>query len=225
MITLRKSEERRHVRRAGQDCWRTFDPGLGFRTLNFLNEERLSPGRGFPVEVPEDAEILTYVLEGTLVEEDASGGKIVLHSGECRRSRASSGFRPRMINPSATDVAHAFQSSFTSSRKDARPGVEQKRFPFTERRGILRLTASPDGKDGSLRLDQDLRIYSALLDPGHHLIHELAPGRGAWIHVVKGRIQLVDLLLGTGDGASVVDEAAVSWTARERSEILLFDLA
>ena len=102
---------------------------------------------------------------------------------------------------------------------------EQKRFPVTERRGILRLMDSPDGKDGSLRMHPDIRVYSSLLDIGHHLIHELAPGRGAWLYGVKGRIRLFDHVLRAGDGASLVDEAAVSWTSLEPSEILPFDLA
>ncbi len=198
---------------------------LGFRSLETLNEERLAPGMGFLLHPQKDMEVLTYVLEGTLSEEDPSGGRRALETGECRRSSARSGTRHRAVNRSLTDSAHAFQSCIKPNRKDPRSRVEQKRFPLAGRRGILRLMASSDGKDESLRMDQDIRIYSSLLDPGHHLVHELVPGRAAWLHVVKGRIRLVDHELRAGDGASLVDEAAVSWTAQEPSEILLFDLA
>jgi redox-sensitive bicupin YhaK (pirin superfamily) len=95
---------------------------------------------------------------------------------------------------------------------------------LAERRGVLRLILSPDGRNQSLRLRQNARVYSSILESGHHVIHELGAGRGAWLHVVSGRIQLIDHVLGTGDGASLVDEAAVSLTAKEASEILLFDL-
>ena len=197
----------------------------GFRTLESLNEERLAPGVGFLLQPLKDLEVLTYVQEGTLMAEEPSGRNRALEVGECRHSSARSGTRRWVVNRSPTDYVHAFQSWTTPGAKDSRFRDEQKRFPVAERRGILRIMASPDGKDESLRMRQDIRIYSSLMDPGHHLIHELAPGRAAWIHVVKGRIQLVDHILRAGDGAALVDEPAVSWTAQEASEILLFDLA
>ena len=121
--------------------------------------------------------------------------------------------------------AHLFVSSLTPHRIGGEPSCERKHYPFSDRRGILRLIASPDGCDASLHLRQDVRIYSSVLDPGHHVVHELSPGRGAWLHVVVGRVRLVDQILGTGDGASLDDESAISFTAQESSEILLFDLA
>lgn len=195
--------------------------GRGFRALESLNEDGLAPGTSFLLQPRKDIEVLTYVREGTLTQEDSLGRTSVLQVGECGRS----GARHRAANGSLTQYAHAFQCSITSARRDPRSRPEQKRFPVAERRGILRLMGSPDGKDGSLRMHQDVRVYSSLLDIGHHLVHELALGRGAWLHVVKGRIQLFDHGLRAGDGASLVDEAAVSWTAQEPSEILLFDLA
>lgn len=232
MITLRRSGERRHLPSQGQDTWKTFDEEcladplrLGFRTLESLNEEALGPGRSFLLRPSKDTEVFTYVREGTLTHEDPSGRTGVLDMGECRRSSVGSGTTHRAVNRSLTGNAHIFHCSFTPARKDFKARAEQKRFPTAERRGILRLAVSPDGKDGSLRMAQDIRVYSSLLDPGHHLVHELAPRRAAWLHVVKGRIQLIDHSLRAGDGASLVDEAAVSWTAQEPSEILLFDLA
>src|SRR6185503_4191995 len=98
-------------------------------------------------------------------------------------------------------------------------------YPFSDRRGNLRLIASPAGSDASLRLRQDVRIYSSVLDPGCHVVHEVSPGRGVWLHVVAGRVRFFDQSLATGDGASLDDESALSFTAQEASEILLFDLA
>lgn len=197
----------------------------GFRTLESLNEERLAPGMKLLLQPLKNLEVLTYVQEGALIEEEPSGKIRALEVGECRRSSARSGTPRWAVNRSLTEYAHAFQSCTSPGPKVPRARIEQKRFPVADRRGMLRLLASPDGKDESLQMRRDIRIYSSLLDPGHHLIHELAPSRAAWLHLVKGRIQLVDHILRAGDGACLVEEAAVSWTAQEASEILLFDLA
>ena len=232
MITLRRSGERRHIPGRGQDTWMTFNPEslqdplrLGFRTLEALNEQMLAPGIGFLIRPDRNTEMFTYVQQGTLVQEDASGRTRVLERGECRCSTVGSGTTHRTVNGSLTEYAHAFQCCITPDREDLYRRPQQKRFPVAERRGILRLTASPQGIDGSLRMHQDIRVYSSLLDPGHHLIHELACRRAAWLHVVSGRIQLIEHRLGSGDGACLVEEPAASWTALEPSEILLFDFA
>jgi hypothetical protein len=209
----------------------TFDPGNdadsrrpAFRRLESLNEEELGPGAGFLLQPRKDIEVLTYVREGSLTQEDGQGRIGVLAVGECHRTSMRSGTTHRAVNSSLTDRVHILQCCFAIDRRDARPGAERKRFSAAERRGILRLMASPDGGGGSLRLHGDVRIYSSLLDPGHHAIHELTPGRGAWLHVVKGRVQLFEHGLGAGDGASFEGEAAVSLTALESSEILLIDM-
>jgi len=193
--------------------------------LESLNEEGLAPGEGFLLRPLKDIEVFTYVWEGALTQEGLSGKTGVLDAGECHHASARSGTERRASNASLTDHTLAFQCCIALDRKDVKHRSQQKRFSVAERKGILRLMASPDGKDASLRLHQDIRIYSSLLDPGHHMIHELASGRGAWLHLVKGRIRLVDHALRSGDGAALVDEAAVSLTAQEPSEILLFDLA
>ncbi len=149
----------------------------------------------------------------------------MIEVGECRRASAASGTTNRAFNRSPKGNTHAFQCCIIPDRDNIQFRAEQRRFPMAERRGILRLLASPDGKGDSLRIHQDIRVYSSILDPGHHLVHELAPSRAAWLHVVNGGIRLVDQQLRAGDGASLVDETAVSLTAQEPSEILLFDLA
>lgn len=197
----------------------------GFRTLESLNEQGLAPGTAFLFHPVRDVEFFLYVRAGTLIQESSGGGNHALDGGECRRSTVPSGTRCRIANRSLTDHAQVFACSITPSAKNPKIRDEKRRFPMAERKGILRQVASPDGNNASLRIRQDVRVYSSLLDPGHHLVHELASGRGAWLHVVKGRIHLIDDDLRTGDGASLVEEAAVSLTAREPSEILLFDLA
>jgi redox-sensitive bicupin YhaK (pirin superfamily) len=232
MITLRRSEERRHLRRGTSDTWMTFDPEnpidplrRGFHALESLNEERLGPEMGLQSLGQEDLEIITYVHEGNLIHQDESGGLGRLGPGEFQRTRVSQDLRHRALNGSALQAAHVFQSAITAKARAARPLQEQKRFPQADREGILRIVVSPDGAKASLPILQDVRMYSSILLLGHHLIHELAAGRGAWIHVVKGRIRLGDLDLRAGDGAALENVASLSFTAQAAAEILLFDLA
>lgn len=215
----------------GQQTWFSFDVGNpsdplrgGFRSLVLLSEEDLAPGAGCSFQAADDVEIFTYALKGALIQEDSDGANQVLEAGECSRTSARAGSIHRTVNGSRSDDARAIQCCFTPDRASLKTQPDKKRFPMAERRGVLRLILSPDGRQASLRLRQDARMYSSLLDPGHHLIHELGPGRAAWLQVISGRVQLIDHLLHPGDGVSVSDEPAVSLTAREASEILLFDL-
>jgi redox-sensitive bicupin YhaK (pirin superfamily) len=232
MITLRRAKERVRTITGGQETWRSFnaenpfDPGHdGFRSLECLREDWLAPGVEFEFRAPRNLEVLTYVWNGALLLEDPGGRKIALETGECHRATAKNGALLRGWNVSRIDTARVFRGFMTPDRALLQTPGEKQRFSLAERRGILRLLFSRDGRDSSLRLRQDARVYSSILDPGRHLVHELVTGRGAWLHLVKGRIQVRDQILEAGDGASFVEEAAVSLTARESSEILLFDLA
>ena len=232
MITLRKAEERRRFRRGLQDTWMTFDPENrvdplrdGFHALESLNEETLGPGMGLHPHVRKDVEIITYVREGILTLPREAGRAGHLGSGEFQHMSASRGVRHRARNGSSTATAHVYQSCITPGPADAGPVREQMRFPTADREGILRLVVSPDGGGRSLRSRRDVRMYSSVLLLGHHLVHEISRGRGAWLHVVNGRVVLRDLELGVGDAVALDGEVAVSFTAQEPAEILLFDLA
>jgi redox-sensitive bicupin YhaK (pirin superfamily) len=231
MITVRRANERHHVRRHKQELWLTFnaqdrtDPlADGFGALEILNEDRLPPGAGGPLHPHHDAEIVTYVFEGALAHEDLIGRSGVIHAGEFQRMTAGRGIRHSETNASRTDWAHVFQIWLHPSEAGLEPSHEHKRFCAAERRGILCIVASPDGRRGSLRIHQDALIYSAMLDPGQHLVHELSRWRSAWLHVVRGEVTLGDVVLTTGDGAGITADRAVSITAREDTEILLLDL-
>lgn len=231
MITLRKSIERRYSRISSGETWETFDRENprdpfrgGFRTLESLSERVLAPGRDAAVESAESVEILTYAWRGDVAQEDSSGASQLLGQGEWSRTSARSGSTHRTVNGSQTEPARSFQCRFTPDRGSLKTPPEKRRFPVAEQRGVLRLVFSPDGSHASLRLRQNARVYSSVLDPGHHVIHELTEGRAAWLQVLGGRVQLIDEVLRAGDGASFVGESAVSITAREPSEILLVDL-
>lgn len=232
MIAVRRTRERRHERRGKQESWLSFDAQApadspltgGFNDLHILKESRLPPGGRSPPHLHHGEESITYVLEGALAYDDSLGRSGVLNAGEFRRMAAGRGVTCKETNPSRSDWAHVFQVWLRSHDAQVRPGHEQKRFSAAERRGKLCLVASPDGRSGSLQLQADARVYSALLERGRHLVHDLALGRGAWLQVVAGELTLGDNVLFTGDGASVSGERPLSFTARAETEVLLVDL-
>jgi redox-sensitive bicupin YhaK (pirin superfamily) len=231
MITLRRARERHHDRRRKQEVWLTFYPRAqadslagGFAALEVLNEDRLPPGAGVPRYPYHDAEIVTYVREGALAYADSMGRSGVIHAGEFQHMTAQRGVRHSETNVSRTDWAHVFQIWLRPSQVGLEPSHEQKRFSTADRRGLLCAVASPDARRGSLRTHQDAVLYSTMLDPGQHVVHELSQGRSAWLHLVQGEVALGDVILTTGDGAGVSAERAVSVTARGETEILLLDL-
>jgi redox-sensitive bicupin YhaK (pirin superfamily) len=230
MIEVRRAKERRHDHRGQQETWLTFNVQAradplpdGFNSLQILNECRLPPGGGSPTLPHSDTEIITYVLEGSLAYDDSLGRSGVMHAGEFRRMTAGRNVRCTEKNASRGDWARIFQLWLRSRDAGVQPGDEQKRFSTAQRRGGLCLVASPDGRLGSLHLREDALVYSALLERGQHIVHDLQPGRGAWLHVVNGEVTLGDDVLGSGDGAGISAEP-VSFTAREETEILLLDL-
>jgi quercetin 2,3-dioxygenase len=232
MISLRRAEARHHDPRHRRKVWQTFDSRArtdhladGFGALETLDENRLPPRADIAHHARDDAEIVTYVREGTVAYEDAMGHSGMIHAGEFQRMVATRGARHSEANASRADWAHVFQIRLRRSPAEPGPGREQKRFSAAQRRGSLCIVASPDARRGSLRLGQDAEMYSALLEPGQHVVHELQAERAAWLHVVQGEVALGDLVLATGDGAGVTTERAVSLTAREDTEILLFDVA
>jgi redox-sensitive bicupin YhaK (pirin superfamily) len=231
VITVRRAEQRHHARRRKQEIWFSFyshdradSLADGFGALEILNEARVPPGAGVTRVPRHDAEIVTYVREGALTYQDAKGHTGVIQAGEFQRVTARRGVSHSETNASRTDWAHAFQAWLRPAEPRSEPGHEQKRFSIAERRGLLRIIASPDARRGSLRINQDALMYSALLHPGQHLVHELSHGRSAWLHIVAGEVTLRDVVLTTGDGAGISAERAVSLTAREETELLLVDL-
>jgi len=233
MITLRRAQERRDGQDGEPEGWlsvhprdRAETPADGFATLEGLSESRLPPGADAARQPRHDAEIVTYVREGALAYEDSTGRSGVILAGEFQRMSSGRGLRRGESNASRTQLTHAFQVRLRPPKAGLESGPEQKRrFSAAERRGGLCVVASSDARRGSLLVHQDVLMYSALLAPGQHVVHEISPGRSAWLHLVEGEATLGDVVLTTGDGAGVRAERAVSLTAREETEILLFDLA
>ena len=231
MITQRRSTERRHVQRGKHDAWLTFypqerpgPPTDDFGVLAALNEMRFPPGASTPPQPRDDAETITYVYKGALAHEDSTGSSGVIHAGEFQCMTTGRGVRHKETNASRTHWAHIFRISLYPSEVGLDCAHEQKRFTAAQRRNMLCVVASPDGRKGSLRIHQDALAYSSILDPGHHLVHELLSGRSAWLHIIYGEATLRDIVLTQGDGVGVTTEPSVSLTVHENTEILLVDL-
>jgi len=231
MITARRATERHHEQNRKVETWLTFEPQdregtpcKGFGNIENVKESRLAPGAGVPRSSGHDAEVLTYVCEGALAYENSLGVSGILQAGEFQRVTAGRGIHHSKTNASRTDWVHFFQIWLRPSQVDLDPGQEQRRFTAAQRRDGLCIVASFDDRRGSLHIHQDALIYSALLDPGQHVVHELSQMRSAWLHLVHGEVALGDTVLTTGDGAGITTERAVSLTASEESEILLVDL-
>jgi quercetin 2,3-dioxygenase len=231
MIQLRPSEERG----LGEHGWLHsrhtfsfadyFDPRhMGFRTLRVINEDRVEPRQGFGTHSHRDMEIISYVLEGALAHKDSMGTSSTIRPGDVQRMSAGTGVTHSEFNASEREPVHFLQIWIVPAQRGLAPGYEQKRFADEEKRARLRLVASPDGAEGSVRIHQDARLYATLLGPGEEVRHALAEARHAWVQVTRGEVQLNGQPMRAGDGAAVTGEREVALRGVQPAEVLLFDL-
>lgn len=232
MIQVRKSAERGHAQHGWLDSHHTFsfadyyDPRqMGFSNLRVMNEDRVQAGAGFPPHSHRDMEIISYVLDGAIAHEDSMGNGSVIRPGDVQMMRAGTGVTHSEYNASKDEPAHFLQVWIEPKYTGMKPAYQQKHFSAEEKKNHFRLVASPDGRDGSLTLNQDASLYALLLDPGQTARQSLAPGRRAWVQVARGEVEVNGQRLEEGDGARITDEQEISVTARQPAEILLFDLA
>jgi len=231
MIRIRKAAERGFADHGWLRTHHTFsfagyqDPRfMGYRSLRVINDDRIEPAAGFPTHPHRNMEIVTYVAEGALEHRDSMGNGSVIRPGEVQRMTAGTGLTHSEFNPSDNEETRLLQIWIVPERQGLEPGYEQKRFAEGERKGRLRLVASRDGREGSVTIHQDAAIYAALLGEGEMVRHEVATGRGVWVHVVRGRVRLDDVALEEGDGAAVEQQAALELTGMLDAELLLLDL-
>jgi hypothetical protein len=198
---------------------------MGFRSLRVINEDFVAPGQGFPMHPHRDMEIITYVLEGALEHNDSMGNGSTIRPGDGQRMSAGSGVRHSEANSSQKDSTHLLQIWIMPEKQGIKPSYEQKSFPEEEKKGKLRLIASPDAKDGSVKINQDAKLYVSLLESGQEVQHDLAKDRYAWLQVAKGEVELNGKKLHQGDGAAISDETKLTLKGIANAEVLLFDLA
>lgn len=232
MISPRRAEERAHVGGGPRERWLTFRPASeaskrpaeSFGALCSLDDLRLGPGAAMSLRAPRDAEMMTYVLEGAIAVGDAKGGTTLLRAGEFQQSLVARGAAAEVRNASRAQSAVVFRLAVRGPRWAERAPQAAKRFTLGERRAELCAVASPDGRRGSLLTQEDFVLYSAVLGSGQHIVHELADGRDAWLHVISGEIAAGDVVLTDGDGVGLTGERTASFTARVEAEILLIDV-
>jgi len=230
MIAIRKSHERGHANHGWLDTNHTFsfasyyDPkNMGFRALRVINEDRVSPGRGFGSHPHQDMEILTYVLSGALAHKDSMGNVETLHANELQRISAGSGIVHSEYNASPSEPVHFLQIWIEPDEHGIRPAYEQVSLTEEQKRGKLLPVA---GEGGLLQIHQDARVLIGAADAGQTLTYELTPGRAAWVHVVRGEALVNGKALSTSDAAAVTEESSLSIQGLNgRAEVLVFDLA
>ncbi len=230
MKTIRKSEARGGGNHGWLDTKHTFSFGdyydpknMGFRALRVINEDKVKPGRGFGTHGHRDMEIISYVLDGALEHRDSIGDGGVIRPGDVQRMSAGSGVMHSEFNGSKSEPVHFLQIWLLPDKAGVAPSYEQKR--FDDRHGKLRVIASPDGADGSVKLNADARIEATLLGAGDTATHTFAKGRYGYVHVARGTVKLDGELLTAGDGAALSEVERLTLEGVEAAEVLVFDLA
>jgi redox-sensitive bicupin YhaK (pirin superfamily) len=232
MITLRKADERGHADHGWLDSHHTFsfadyyDPAhMGFRGLRVINDDRVAGGKGFGPHPHREMEILSYVLEGGLAHKDSMGTGAVIRPGDVQRMSAGTGVVHSEYNASKTEQVHFLQIWLLPSKPGVSPGYEQKAFSEEDKRGKLRLVASPDGRDGSLTIHSDVHVFAGIFGAGDHAELAVADKRAAWVQVARGRVRVNGLELAEGDGAAIEGERSVRVEGIGDGEVIAFDLA
>ncbi len=200
-----------------------YDPAaMGWGVLRVINEDRIAPGKGFPTHSHRDMEIITYVIDGALEHRDSLGNGEVIGPGEVQRMSAGAGIRHSEFNPSTSTPTHLLQIWIEPAELGIAPSYEQQLLAAGENN--WRLIASPDAREGSTLIHQDATIHAARLAPGSELAYAQDKTRLAYVHLVRGEIDVNGMALRSGDGAKIAAESQLRFIARGESEILLFDL-
>src|SRR5258708_5751802 len=231
MNELRRSGERGYADHGWLRSFHTFsfadyhDPRhMGFGALRVINEDRIRPGAGFGTHGHRDMEIISYVLEGALAHKDSMGTGSTIVPGDVQRMSAGRGVMHSEFNHDPKGVTHFLQIWIEPAVRGIPPSYEQKHFTAEDKRGRLRLIASPDGAEGSVTVHQDARVYAGLFDGAERAEHAVASGRRAYVHVARGRISVNGNVLDAGD-ALETDAPRIVFEEGEGTEVLLFDLA
>ncbi len=233
MLQVIKSNERGHANHGWLNTYHTFSFAnyynpemMGFRSLRVINEDRVTAGQGFGTHGHEDMEILSYVVEGAIAHKDSTGGEEILRPHEWQRMTAGSGIRHSEYNPSKTENLHFYQIWILPEKDDLEAGYEQKMFAPEDKSGRLKLVASNDSRDGSLKINQDVSVYNSILKIGEEVSYDLAEKRYGFLQVVKGKLELNGEILNASDGAEISEEKLLKIKATDNeTEFILFDLA
>ncbi len=232
MLQLRKSNERGDANHGWLKSKHTFsfadyyDPKhMGFRSLRVINEDRIAGGTGFGKHPHRDMEIISYVVKGALEHEDSMGTKAIIKPGEVQRMSAGTGVVHSEYNADKENETHFFQIWIQPNKKGASPGYGQKSFENDLNSKKMVLVISADGREGSLGIEQDANLYISRLKNEDETDFKLKPKRGAWVQVVKGKLNINGKEISAGDALSFENEELLKFKSLEPSEFMLFDLA
>ena len=231
MKVVRRSADRGHADHGWLKSQHSFsfadyfdEDHVEFGPLRVLNEDRVAGGQGFGTHGHRNMEIISYVLEGELAHQDSTGTRSTIRPGDVQRMSAGSGVRHSEFNGSPTNKVHFLQIWIQPNVGEIPPSYEEKRFEDADKRGRLRLIASPNGEGGSVLVHQDVRVYSGLFDSAESARLEIAAGRRAYVHVARGAVHVNGIELQTGDALKLTDETVVEIGQGSKSEVLVFDL-
>jgi redox-sensitive bicupin YhaK (pirin superfamily) len=232
MLTLRKSQDRGYADHGWLKSFHSFsfadyhDPAhMGVGNLRVINEDRIAPGTGFGTHSHRDMEIVSYVLEGALGHKDSIGNGASIVPGEVQRMSAGSGIAHSEFNHAADQTTHFLQIWLLPNQQGIAPGYEQKAFTEAEKRGTLRLVASPDGRDGAVTIHADAAMYAGLVDGTERAELALNAERLAYVHVVRGQVNVNGHALAAGDAAKLDGETRLVIDHGHGAEVIVFDLA
>jgi quercetin 2,3-dioxygenase len=230
-MTLRKSGERGRADHGWLKSFHSFSfadyydaSNMGFGDLRVINEDWIAPGTGFGTHGHRDMEIVTYVLDGELAHRDSMGNGAVIRPGDVQRMSAGTGVMHSEYNHAPSNVTHLLQIWIEPSERGIAPSYEQTHFEASQKRGRLRLVASPDGREGTVTLHAQARIHAGLFDGDEKARLQLDPARLAYVHVVRGRIRVNGTALQGGDAAKLSGEPALELDGGQDAEVLVFEL-
>jgi len=231
MLEIRRSSERGYADHGWLKSFHTFsfadyfDPKhVEFGALRVINEDRVAPGKGFGTHGHRDMEIVSYVLEGELAHKDSLGTGSTIKPGDVQRMSAGRGVTHSEFNASRDREVHFLQIWIQPNVLGSSPSYEERHFTVDEKRGRLRLIASPDGAEGSVRIQQDARIYAGLFNDHAHTPLAIGKDRQVYVHVARGAIAVNDVMVSVGDGVKAADIPLLALTKGQDAEVLVFDL-
>jgi quercetin 2,3-dioxygenase len=232
MFEIRRSAERGHANHGWLDSYHSFsfadyfdENHMQFGPLRVINEDVIAAARGFGTHGHRDMEIVTYVLDGALSHRDSMGNGSTIRPGDVQRMSAGTGVMHSEFNASKEDALHLLQIWILPKRRNDPPGYEEKRFTDEDKRGQLRIVASPDGRDGSVTIHSDASIYAGLFDGDERAEFDVPAGRRVYLHVARGALTVNGQPLAHGDAAMISDLSKVTLEDGNAAEVLLFDLA
>jgi len=230
-LTIRRSAERGHANHGWLDTFHTFSfanyfnpEQMGFRSLRVINQDRVAPGRGFSTHPHRDMEIFSYIVEGAIAHQDSMGNGRELKPGEIQLMSAGTGVTHSEFNPDDTAPLHLLQIWIEPAEHGLTPSYTEWKPTPANANGKDVVVISPDGRDDSAVIHQDAVVRRLLLEPGDEIQHEVTAGRGAWVQLIHGRLDINGEGIEPGDGASTEHAGTLKLIAKEKVEALLFDL-